>query len=351
MNQNRQPKGIPVGGQFAATVHGESDVSLVDVPDEPDYSAWTPVDVDTELARLYGERSVAMTRWSQQMEYVSGDVARSLGKRGYRARATRDEVEAAVEAARAKIEAGEADYTHRSLVESFERAEAYRKTGDDIAEQMEPLDAEFESRGGWPRAFLVVGNSGGHVHSSMDCSTCFRQGYDGMGNWRDGTKFHWVTDMSGKSEDEIVDAAGERCCTVCYKSAPVETLNKPTSLFTPDEIQKVKDREAREIAKKEREAKKIANGLTADGSEFEVEYVSYGRPGRERFKTERAASQWVVQHWAWDRDNPEQMASYQPAFDAVMQAVATKHGKSIDEVRAEFEKKMKAKRKRDGEVD
>lgn len=67
---------------------------------------------------------------------------------------------------------------------------------------------------GWSRFFLVVG---GHIHSSMSCSTC--------NNGQDPTDFGWLPQLSGLSEADAVHAHGAVLCTVCFPSAPVEWTN------------------------------------------------------------------------------------------------------------------------------
>ena len=72
---------------------------------------------------------------------------------------------------------------------------------------------------GWNRFFLVPG---GHIHSSMHCSTCNR--------WTNGadtvaTTFMWLPDLSGLEIDDAIEEYGSILCTVCYKDAPVEYTN------------------------------------------------------------------------------------------------------------------------------
>lgn len=129
--------------------------------------------------------------------------------------------------------------------------------------EMAPYEAEFNRRGGWTRAFLVVTSGTGHVHSSQRCHTCYPT-----------TQFHWVTKLSGHDEAEIVEAAGERACTICYPSAPAEVLNRPTALFTKDE-------EAKKAAREEREAKRAAKAALEV-----IDPVT----GKMLFKTERGAT-------------------------------------------------------------
>lgn len=83
------------------------------------------------------------------------------------------------------------------------------------------LNHEFERRGGWSRFFLVT-NTGGHIHSSMNCSTCNKFTSRGLSQ----TKFAWLTELSGQSEEQAVAEKGAILCTVCFPSAPVEWTNK-----------------------------------------------------------------------------------------------------------------------------
>lgn len=81
-----------------------------------------------------------------------------------------------------------------------------------LDETAEPLEAIFRAAP-WSRFFLV---DGGHLHRSRACSSL---------RWN--TRIGWLPEYSGKSEAEIVELAGEACCTICYPSAPV---NRPSML-------------------------------------------------------------------------------------------------------------------------
>lgn len=354
-----------VDGRFGEQERAESgvhlDETLIDVVEQdqasghPDYSTWAPVDIDTELARLYGEEALVREGRDRSWASIAKAVSREhLRRRWHEPDATPDEV---ADALAELDETPEADrpYYARSILREHARVEDLDAQIDALRVQALPLDAEFTARGGWTRAFLVVTNGSGHVHRDMHCSTC-----------RPTTRYHWVTEMSDHDEAEIVKAAGERACTICYPSAPVEDLGRPTTLFTPDEVQKREDRAARDEAKREREAKKIAGGLTNDGSEFEVTWVAKNqghwgrdpatgkdaytyadRPRRERFKTERAATQWLVQDLAWSADRKGEVDK-KVAYDAIVEAIAFKHERSVEDVWAEIDKKVAAKIKRDG---
>ena len=87
-------------------------------------------------------------------------------------------------------------------------------SGSRNAAAQAPLHAEFARRGGWTRAFLVVGGDG-HVHSSMDCSTCNR----GV----EPTRFQWMVEFSGTTEAEVVAAAGWRATVTCRSARSCST--------------------------------------------------------------------------------------------------------------------------------
>lgn len=183
--------------------------------------------------------------------------------------------------------------TSAKLAQRRKLREFYEKRGNDIdvlradneienlidaihalADEAAPLNAEFCYRGGWTRAHLVVTNGTGHVHRTMACTTCYAT-----------TQFHWLTELSDHDEQEIVDLAGERACTVCYASAPVELrLDRETSLFTEDEKAKLAVRE-------ERAAKKAA----ANATKITVEgYNDLGRVKDKEFKTSRAITNMIA---------------------------------------------------------
>jgi hypothetical protein len=90
---------------------------------------------------------------------------------------------------------------------------------DEALATYEEADAQY---GGWTRFFLVKNNNG-HIHRTMNCQTCFVT-----------TQFGWLTDLSGLTEKEAVDAYGPLLCTVCFPSAPVEwTIGKKSTDHCP----------------------------------------------------------------------------------------------------------------------
>lgn len=175
----------------------------------------------------------------------------------------------------------------------LQEVEAAQAEHDRAREQVDGLEEAFRIRGGWNRAFLVA-NTNGHVHSSMDCSTC-----------RPTTQYAWLTDYSGADEDAIVAAAGHRACTTCYPSAPVgDAKTLPTKMFTPDELAAQREREERAawaaLSPAEKRARnradKLARAVSKDGKPLRFE-EDLGEAGmvREVISTERDAET------AWER--------------------------------------------------
>jgi hypothetical protein len=142
----------------------------------------------------------------------------------------------------------------------------------------------------WSRFFLVT-NSNGHIHSSTSCSTCFAT-----------TEYVWLTDLSGRTEAETVEAYGEILCSVCFPSAPVAWTNGESN-----EVKR--NRAEREAAKAERAAKKVAKALIPEDPEG-----GYVAAGRERLKTTASAKQWLT-CWAETERFYGQHVSY-PVSDA-----------------------------------
>lgn len=234
----------------------------------------TPVEFDTALAAKYQDLYRAQDTRDQMWSYAVDYVHHANDRTGYRATKfttseVRDILKAYVEEDVRPEGYRQSDYADKA-VEYFERYEAAQDKADEIGLEIAEFNDAFRARGGWTRAYLVL-NSNGHVHSSMHCSTCFPT-----------TRYHWLTQVSDHSEDEIVEKAGERACTVCYPSAPVEVLASPTQFFTPDEEEKQRAREERE----QKRAAKAAAEIRVTGLQG---WTNEGR-GTHVFKTLRAAT-------------------------------------------------------------
>lgn len=182
----------------------------------------TPVEIDAKLAELYGIQNAAEAR----MAVILADVHNLIGDRGRKVRGRGTvynftDVEALDQAA--EIVAGnaapargyDATTADRLLISCFATATIIADAIDEAA----PLNAEYNRRP-WARFFLVT-SSNGHIHSSMDCSTCTSR-----------TQFGWLPEASGQTEAEAIaerdklDSAA-LLCTVCFPNAPVEWTVKP----------------------------------------------------------------------------------------------------------------------------
>jgi hypothetical protein len=186
----------------------------------------------------------------------------------------------------------------------------------------------------WTRAFLVI-NSNGHVHSSMDCNTCFPT-----------TRYNWLIQYSNDDENTIVEDAGQDACTICYPSAPAEVLNRASRIVTADKIAKAQAKAERDAKREAKLAKQKADAPTKSG---EFLYFKDGKY-TEEIRTERTAvSEWnnlqyrinseVVTHYYNGEAHTEESIQHQKDLilkaqdkaDIICQSLAEKHGVSFDQ--------------------
>ena len=186
----------------------------------------------------------------------------------------------------------------------------------------------------WTRAFLVLA-SNGHVHSSMDCNTCFPT-----------TRYNWLVQYSNDDENTIVEDAGQDACTICYPSAPAEVLNRPSRIVTADKVAKAQAKAERDAKRVAKLAKEKADAPTASG---EFLYFKDGKY-TEVIRTERTAvSEWntlqyiisreIVTHYYNGEAHSEesiqhqkdQILKAQDKADIICQSLAEKHGVSFDQ--------------------
>lgn len=176
-------------------------------------STLTPPQVDAIGADIYTEIAVAERR----VRTTCDTIHRLNGERfnGRSQEPTWPTLDSeARDALAAKLEAGsltawDARAAHDALTQLDERNAIVKA----LDAEAEAVANEYASRP-WSRFFIV---EGGHIHSSMSCSTC-----------RITTRFGWLPELSGLTEAEAVAAHGPLLCTVCYPSAPVAwTIGKP----------------------------------------------------------------------------------------------------------------------------
>lgn len=209
-SQPRQPKGTPVGGEFATSAHAETSTTLT--ASAAAYGGQTPREVDEQLAERYdalGKAEDRRARLVDDAHYLLGHRKSYAGSRSGRwpkgAEETLAELREAVDAGRLK---SWDEASARRALDGLAEVDTDRAR---LAGEMKDLEGEFRARGGWSRFFLVTSSTGGHIHASMGCHTC-----------KTTTRFGWLPQLSGKSEPDAVAEHGAILCTACYPSAPVE---------------------------------------------------------------------------------------------------------------------------------
>ena len=201
-----------------------------------------------------------------------------------------------------------------------------------IQAEIKKLDAIYD-QDPWTRAFLVI-NSNGHVHSSMDCNTCFPT-----------TRYNWLVQYSNDDEKTIVEDAGQDACTVCYPSAPAEVLNRPSRIVTADKIAKAQAKAERDAKREAKIAKEKANAPTASGEPLKIIRSIYkdGKISYEWIKTERSAVTYWLNETAWSKHSPREDYTVE-ALRLIVQNLAEKHGVSFDQQLKILENKLKKRR-------
>lgn len=311
-------------------------------PPQPDpaLASRAPDDIDAEAARAYESYHVAGSHEQTALHKLHSIVGDQYDRRTGWEMTTPQVTNAAERIIFGKVPSD--DSTRKQAERAIHDFDEALNAQNAAEVTFGRLEAEYQRRGGWPRAFLV-NNQNGHVHKDRRCSTC-----------KPTTQYKWMTDYSGKTEAEIVEAAGERACTVCYPTAPVSVLSRPTTMFTDEEIAAQQRAEERATARTEKEKKATADSVRGDGRPFTI--TTRGRA--ETFRTERSATQWYVSaHADWalklalgNKPNEHQKGLYEgdePAREELLAALAAKHGKPVEAVRNELDAKIAAKVKRD----
>jgi hypothetical protein len=288
----------------------------------------TPAEIDTELYRLYSAEAKAkdaLIRSVADMHRTAGDKGRYVGRSGRKAHTMEwtEVLETLIRMAHREV------CPSRDALRSLEYWTKLQTELKAAQEQAEPLHAEFTRRGGWDRAFLVQ-NDGGHVHSSMNCSTCNNGEY--------ATSFVWMTEYSGQTEEQIVEAAGERACTVCYISAPVETLARPSKMFGPEELAKKAAADERAVKASEKALKAAAKAITdVDGSPLREKAT-----GGSVIKTLVSARTRLTDYIEYQ--DVLKWGDYTAEIDHLAKAIAAKEEKTAETVIAEAAKRAAKRR-------
>jgi hypothetical protein len=204
-----------------------------------DLTTATPVEIDTKLAEISEEvrsaQVIATAAWNSVVRAATKYVGKEgkferVGRKTVAMRATDEEIQTAlVEAAEFEgqdicaMETAEQRVKAWNGLDLVEAQVRFEEAADKVAAikvTALPYDAEFTRRGGWSRFFLVT-SSDGHIHSSMNCSTC---------NPR--TTYAWYPEFSGQTMAEAIAAWDERgsaevLCTTCFPDAPTPRTQKP----------------------------------------------------------------------------------------------------------------------------
>jgi hypothetical protein len=304
-----------------------------------DLTTATPVEIDTLLAPI----------WERQASAQSRIV-------NYKRR------EAEIFTTIEKVKRGERVLRITSALDGIELMEDLARLGRFIVAEgnklaaaeadAAPYEAEYTRRGGWNRVFLAT-STNGHAHNGTECSTCHN------GQYR--TAFAWLIQYSGQSEADIVADAGERACTTCYPTAPVDA--KGTKMFTPDEEEAQRAREEREAAKAEKARQADIKGITTpEGKPLDIGSNGYKDVAKTLRTAEIAATDTLYelireqQHaedpeWAWfyeggRRNTVTEQAGYAHLSWWIIRAIADKKGLTFQEVFETHEKKAQAKVKK-----
>lgn len=306
------------------------------------------VTTDTEIADLYEK----LFRFNSQIEQAVGGLhyeldhqrERVVGRGRFEREYPQTSSETISEARQVLEDPDAAEWKKRSVEKLLESYEATSLLKSEAKNRLRDLEAVYR-RHYWTRAFLV---HGGHVHSSMECSTCNRQGND--------TQFVWLPQYSGSDETLIVDDAGERACTVCYPSAPISVLQRPTRIFSDEERQQLEEAEARRAQRDANRAARAAKAPTQSGEPLVLEVGetqnSRGelRMRKVELKTERTALTFATDIVAAQRSGSRWMAPYEvepthyaAVLEAITTSVAEKRGCSPADIISEITRKADAK--------
>lgn len=294
-----------------------------------DLTKQLPVGIDIRLAGLYTE-DANLTR---QIKYAMGDLRSSLGHRQERITLRNGKSEwvylvsayDAERAAAAIIEATPSGSGAENVHAAYGDLHTLRQHVLVNRAERAKISTEFDRRGGWTRAWAVPN---GHVHNSRQCDTCYPT-----------TEFGWLPQVSGLNETEIVELAGERACTRCYPSAPVDVLKRATRLHTAEEQVDLQQKAQRAQEQAEKRAAKAAKGITnPDGSPLRGEYSV--------IKTEIAARNEVLRSLdslLWYGLGHPSAGEWVHLAERCIQALAHKQGRDYAELSAEFRTKAEKK--------
>lgn len=181
-----------------------------------DLSTATPAGIDTEIAAIHVRYYLVQDQIETQQKYLAGFTERlanfAAGRRpGF------GKISPARLATMAQYEVPGWEEDAARLTAKIDTLQAQAR---EVLAEADPHQAEYRRRGCWSRFFLVK-NNGGHIHSSMNCSTCNKMGK--------ATRFGWLPELSGQTDVDAAATAiathGSIFCTTCFPDAPVAWTN------------------------------------------------------------------------------------------------------------------------------
>jgi hypothetical protein len=179
-----------------------------------DLSTQTPREIDTQLSELYLAEMKAKQARSMTLERIHSAIGERAQYMSRNRKAwPKSDTDAIAEARRIADPNAQANYrpctpNPRGAFDALAKLDETNTTLAEIRERTAVLDAEYARRP-WSR-FFIVQNNNGHIHSSMNCKTCYVT-----------TGFGWLPELSGKTEADAVRDHGTVLCSVCFPSAPV----------------------------------------------------------------------------------------------------------------------------------
>lgn len=205
-------------------------------------------------------------------------------------------------------------------------------------EVLAPLTAEYDRRR-WTRYYLVD-NTGGHVHSSTHCGSCYPR-----------TRYFWLTSESGKTAREVVAIAKTDACTVCFPWAPVVT--ERGAYRTPSQAEaeaRAAEKAAKAAAKKAKEITTPEGGPLREISENRGGLYYHGQV-KTAISARRAVSDALWNLDFYREDHPEAIA-WRAIVEQYCAALGAHEGRPAQEIKVEIaarvEKKRAAERRKYG---
>jgi hypothetical protein len=282
----------------------------------------TPVEIDTELAHIYEQAMAIEVRIVSDVRFIERQTKRA-------------------------DKAPLSSWDQKNLDQAKVRLAELQDQRLGLIAAQAPFEMEYLNRGRWARYYRVT-NSNGHIHSSMHCTTCFPT-----------TQYAWVYDLADRPEAEMVEEFGEKACTVCFPDAPtLPSFNGPGR----------RNQEAKDARAAERQAKadaKTAKAITApDGSPLKTDHLGRTEVIATEVTARRELSRAYVDSIEADETRRQAEAKgeaedaswaetrrqvYIANMALLMEAIAAKHGQTVEEVQAEvqpaLDRALKAYRK------